>query len=113
VVALQRIGRDARILMLHGLLRPDAVLVGGYVAGGHRCCPLASEVWEADDAEPVSVDAVREGIASLGLAEDGQRFVDAFDRWAGTAGFQVADSDGALVLTSDGRAQLISLVEGL
>jgi hypothetical protein len=74
----------ARRLILHGLMRPNAILIGNYSAPGRRCCPLASAVWEATGSEATSFEAVMEGITELGFEPDHQEFIAAFDTWAGS-----------------------------
>lgn len=111
VAVLQQMDGVARRLMLHGLLRPEAVLVGSYETGGHRCCPLASAVWEATGCEATGWAAVQDGIVALGLGPVHRRFVWAFDRWALVSGYEYVDSHGARILTIDGRSRLIGLIE--
>ena len=109
---VMRMSPFARRLILHGLLRPDAILIGSYSAPGHRCCPLASAVWEATGSEATTFDAVMTGIAELGFAPDHQEFTAAFDTWASC--YETYDTDSLTrVLSSDGRSRLIGLIEQL
>jgi hypothetical protein len=102
----------ARRLILHGLVRPNAILIGTYSAPGHRCCPLASAIWEATGSEATSFEAVMAGITELGLEPGHQEFIAAFDTWAGC--YETYDTDGlARVLSSEGRSRLIVLIEQL
>jgi hypothetical protein len=55
---LMQMTPTARRSILHGLMRPNAILIGSYSAPGHRCCPLASAVWEATGSEATSFEAV-------------------------------------------------------
>ena len=103
----------ARLLILHGLLRPDAILVGGYTANGHRCCPLTSAVWEATGSEARQWDLIMTGITQLGLGHLHHAFTRAFDQWAALNGHSQRDPDGLIVLTSTGRHKLIDLIEQL
>ena len=64
-------------------MRPNAILIGSYSAPGHRCCPLASAVWEATGSEATSFEGVMAGIAELGFEPDHQEFIAAFDTVAG------------------------------
>jgi hypothetical protein len=109
---LMQMTPGARRLILHGLLRPNAILIGSYSAPGHRCCPLASAVWEATGSEATSFEAVMAGIAELGFEPDHQEFIAAFDTWASC--YETYDTDGLVrVLSSDGRSRLIGLIEQL
>ena len=101
-----------RRLILHGLVRPNAILIGSYSAPGHRCCPLASAVWEATGSEATSFESVMAGITELGFEPDHQEFIAAFDTWA--SGYETYDTDGlARVLSGEGRSRLIRLIEQL
>jgi len=103
---------NVRRLILHGLLRPDAILIGGYTAPGHRCCPLTSAVWEANGEEVRQWDTIQTGITKLGLTPQlHNRFTAAFDTWAGLPGQAVYDVDGLAVLTPLARGTLIGLIE--
>jgi hypothetical protein len=103
---------QARHYILQGLLRPDAILVGGYTAAGHRCCPLTSAVWEATGKEARQWDTIMAGISLLGLTGDlHHRFVVAFDEWAAVEGHTEQTPDGLLVLTSYARSSLMGLIE--
>ena len=109
---VMRMSPTARRLILHGLVRPNAILIGSYSAPGHRCCPLASAVWEATGSEATSFDALMAGIAELGFEPDHQQFTAAFDSWASC--YENYNTDGlARVLSSDGRSRLIRLIEEL
>ena len=83
---VMRMSPTARRLILDGLVRPNAILIGSYSAPGHRCCPLASAVWEATGSEATSFDALMAGIAELGFEPDHQQFTAAFDSWASCYG---------------------------
>jgi len=98
-------------LLLHGLLRPAKILVDGYTASHHRCCPLTAAVWQATGHEATRWEEIQAGIVEIGLGEHHHRFYQAFDEWARAWRFQTADGDGALVLNSDGRLKLVALVE--
>jgi hypothetical protein len=100
-----------RRIILHGLMRPNAILIGSYSAPGHRCCPLASAVWEATGSEARSFEAVMAGIAELGFEPDHQGFIAAFDTWATC--YETYDTDGLARLSSEGRSRLIGLIEQL
>jgi hypothetical protein len=103
---------NVRRLILHGLLRPDAILVGGYTAPGHRCCPLTSAVWEANGEETRQWDTIQTEITKLGLTPQlHNRFTAAFDTWAGLPGHTVYEADGLAVLTPVARGMLIGLIE--
>src|SRR3954454_14767163 len=82
----------ARRLILHGLMRPNAILIGSYSAPGHRCCPLASAGWEATGSEATRLEAVMVGIPEIGLEPDHQEYVAAFDTWASS--YESKDTDG-------------------
>jgi hypothetical protein len=100
----------ARYALLHGLLRPDGILVGDFLAPGHRACPLASAVWESSGTEVGSTAEVRSGINRLVGGPVASSFYAAFDDWARTH-YAVVDDDGLFVLSSAGRAALIRMVE--
>jgi hypothetical protein len=98
-------------LLLHGLLRPAKILVDGYTASHHRCCPLTAAVWQATGREATRWKEIQAGIIAIGLGEHHHRFYQAFDVWARAYRFERADSDGALVLSAEGRLKLVALVE--
>jgi hypothetical protein len=98
-------------LLLHGLLRPVKILVDGYTASDHRCCPLTAAVWQATGREATRWNEIQAGIIAIGLGEHHHRFYQAFDVWARAWRFDRADSDGALVLSPEGRLTLVALVE--
>jgi hypothetical protein len=102
---------DAGALLLHGLLRPAKILVGGYTASDHRCCPLTAAVWEATGYEATHWDEIQVGILAIGLGTHHHRFYQAFDAWARAWELERVDSDGAVVLSDDGRRRLVKLVE--
>ena len=110
---LSQMPAGARRLILHGLLRPNAILVGGYSTWGHRCCPLTSAVWEATGVEATHWDDIMAGISRLGLGQFHHRFINAFDTWALQAPNSATDPDGTRVLTYHGRGRLIDLIESL
>jgi hypothetical protein len=98
-------------LLLHGLLRPAKILVDGYTASHHRCCPLTAAVWQATGREATRWKEIQAGIIAIGLGEHHHRFYQAFDVWARACRFERAESDGALVLSAEGRLKLVALVE--
>jgi hypothetical protein len=102
---------EAGTLLLHGLLRPEKILVDGYTASHHRCCPLTAAVWQATGREVTRWNEIQAGIIAVGLGEHHHRFYQAFDVWARACRFERADSDGALVLTGEGRLKLVALIE--
>jgi hypothetical protein len=106
-------GMDAKAgtLLLHGLLRPEKILVDGYTASRHRCCPLTAAVWQATGREVTGWQEIQAGIIAIGLGEHHHRFYQAFDVWARAHRLERAESDGALVLTAEGRVKLVALVE--
>jgi hypothetical protein len=109
---LMQMTPGGRRLILHGLMRPNAILIGSYSAPGHRCCPLASAGWEATGSEATNFEAVMAGIAELGFEPDHQEFIAAFDTWASC--YETYDTDGlARVLSGEGRSRLIALIEQL
>jgi len=101
----------AGTLLLHGLLRPTKILVDGYTASAHRCCPLTAAVWQATGREATHWEDIQAGIVAAGLGGHHHRFYQAFDTWARVEGFSQADRDGALVLSGVGRSRLVWLVE--
>ena len=103
-----------RGMIQRGLLRANAVLVGGFVATDHRACPLASAVWETTGREPASMFQVQLGLAEVGLTPEQARvFAEAFDQWAAAGGWVRTDADGVRVLTHIGRSRLLRLFEDL
>jgi hypothetical protein len=102
---------EAGAFLLHGLLRPAKILVGGYTASDHRCCPLTAAVWEATGHEATHWDEIQVGILAIGLGTHHHRFYQAFDAWASAWELERVDSDGAVVLSDDGRHKLVKLVE--
>jgi len=111
-VAVAAIAAGSRWLLLDGLLRPDAVLVGGFIASDHRMCPLAGAIWSLNGREPSSRLEIFEGLSVSGLAEASAGFHGAFDRWACIEPERVrTDPDGRIVLTSRGRDELIRVIE--
>src|SRR5437764_567210 len=99
-------------LVLHGLLRPAKILVDGYTASQHRCCPLTAAVWQVTGRELTRWNEIQAGIIAVGLGEHHHRFYQAFDVWARAFQFERADSDGALVLSAEGRRKLVAVGEG-
>jgi hypothetical protein len=102
---------DGRRLLLHGLLRPNKILVACYTAPAHRCCPLTAAVWEATGREVTTRPEIWEGLARVGLTDQHHRFLEAYDSWATIRGYAITDPDGAVILSNEGRRQLIALVE--
>jgi hypothetical protein len=102
---------EAGAFLLHGLLRPAKILVGGYTASDHRCCPLTAAVWEATGHEATHWDEIQAGILAIGLGEDHHRFYQAFDAWARAWKLERVDRDRAVVLSDEGRSKLVKLVE--
>ncbi|MFL6043414.1 MAG: hypothetical protein ACJ740_18690 [Gaiellales bacterium] len=100
-----------RRILLQGLLRPTKILIACYTAPAQRCCPLTAAVWEATGREVTTRPEIWEGLARLGLADQHQRFLEAYDSWATIRGHAVTDRDGAVILNNEGRRQLIALVE--
>jgi hypothetical protein len=100
---------NAGALLLHGLLRPAKILVGGYTASDHRCCPLTAAVWEATGYEATHWNEIQVGILAIGLGTHHHRFYQAFDAWARAC--ERVDNDGAVVLSDEGRRRLVRLVE--
>jgi hypothetical protein len=102
---------EARALLLQGLLRPTRILVDGYTASSHRCCPLTAAVWQATGREATHWSEIQAGIVAIGLGDHHHRFYQAFDAWARAWEFHQVDRDGELVLSTDGRNTLVRLVE--
>jgi hypothetical protein len=102
---------DSRRFLLHGLLRPEKILVDGYSAPQGRCCPLTAAVWESTGHRVTAWKEIVAGIHDLGLGSHHSAFYQAFDRWARACHFRKLDRDGSAVLSRDGRGQLVRLVE--
>lgn len=96
-----------RWAILRGLLRPNAVLVGGWTANGHRCCPLMAGAWETLNREPRDAD----DLAAAGLEIYARSFYPAFDDWARAWSFEALDEDNEIILSYRGRRALLALIE--
>ena len=111
VAIIDEMNADAQRLLLLGLLRPRKLLIGGYSAPLHRCCPLTAALWEATGHETTNWDDIVTGINRIGLAQQHQRFSLAYDQWARAWEFERVDRDRLLVLSTEGRLRLVELVE--